>query len=198
VSTPVAQRRDGFISALYALNAGLESSIPKRRAEARQVLARLRRSLVTARPEPAAYEVVFRHDPPESEQDAWILVAGLFALHPKASRRGDRSIGTAMQALQEKRGDSATRRFEQLLGRDRAGLPHHLRQIVRLLAAEGIPVNYAALLDDLVVLMGDKYSEETAHRIRLRWARDFHRKRKTTTTDNGEPAPAPTTVENPA
>ncbi|MFD9891737.1 type I-E CRISPR-associated protein Cse2/CasB [Amycolatopsis sp. NPDC059027] len=174
MSTSVAQRRDTFVKALYALHNGAGSGIPRHQSDCRRTLARLRRSLAGPRQQSEAYELVFRHDPPESEQDTWLLVAGLFAAHPQPHRRGDRSLGTSMRALREKRGESVTRRFEQLLGREREALPHHLRQLVRLLASDDVPVNYGALLDDLVILLGDDYREPAAHRVRLRWARDFH------------------------
>jgi CRISPR system Cascade subunit CasB len=195
MSMPVAQRRDAFISSLYALRAGAESGILGRQSECRQTLARLRRSLRSGQPEPGVYEVVFRHDPPESEQEAWLLVAGLFATNPQPASRGDRSIGSAMRTLREKRGEAASRRFEQLLTRDQAGLAHHLRQIVRLLASDKVPVNYARLLDDLVVLLGDDHRGEAAHRTRLRWARDFHRTppRRPAGAAGDAPASDPTT-----
>ncbi|KAA9157935.1 type I-E CRISPR-associated protein Cse2/CasB [Amycolatopsis acidicola] len=180
MSTPFSQRRDAFIKSLYALQAGAESGIPRRQSECRRTLAELRRGLASTSPQIGAYEVVFRHDPPEQELDAWLLIAGLFALHPQRGRsRG--SLGTSMKALQVKRGDAAARRFEQLLLRNRDGLPHHVRQVIRLLASDDIPVNYATLLDDLVQLMSDGYRGDAAHHIRLRWARDFH---TTTTTSS--------------
>lgn len=194
MTTSVAERRNTFVKALYSLQAGASSGIPKRQSECRQALARLRRSLTGPRQQTAAYEIVFRHYPPESEQEVWLLVAGLFATHPQPARRGHRSLGASMRALREKRGDAAARRFEQLLGRERDDLPHHLRQIVRLLASDDIPVNYSSLLDDLVVLMGDGYRDNRAHRIRLRWARDFHSPDHTATTASTDD----TTTSSPA
>ncbi|GAA4533369.1 type I-E CRISPR-associated protein Cse2/CasB [Amycolatopsis samaneae] len=183
MSTSVAQRRDTFVKALYALHHGAASGPPGWRSTCRGRLAHLRRSLAGPRSPCAAYDFVFAHEPPESEQDTWLLVAGLFATHPRPHRRGDRSLGASLRALREKRGDSVARRFEQLLARERATLPHHLRQIVRLLASDDVPVDYAALLDDLVVLLGEDYRGTAAHRVRLRWARDFH-----------SPAPVPSTT----
>jgi CRISPR system Cascade subunit CasB len=189
VTTSFAERRDTFIKYLHGLHYGASSGIPQRQSECRQALARLRRSVAGPRQQAEAYEIVFRHDPPESEQEIWLLVAGLFALHPQPSRGGQRSLGASLRALARERGASASRRFEQLLGRDRAALPHHLRQIIRLLASDGIPVNYSRLLDDLVVVMGDDHQDKAAHRIRLGWARDFHRP---DTTTEGSPESSPT------
>lgn len=171
-----------FVKDLYTLQGRLESRNTALRSASRRTLAGLRRGLAAGQAGLGTHEIVFRHDPPDPELDAWLLVAGLFATHPNAGR-GRGSLGTAMHALREKRGgatprekgdDAVTRRFEQLLLRDRAGLPHHLRQVVRLLASDGVPVNYGVLLDDLVILLGGDYRGESAHRVRLRWARDFH------------------------
>ncbi|MFF0146544.1 CRISPR system Cascade subunit CasB [Amycolatopsis sulphurea] len=172
MTVPLDERRAAFVKSLYGLQAGLDSRNTALRAACRRTLAGLRRGL-TGQPGIGAQDIVFRHDPPEGELDAWLLVAGLFATHPNGVG-GRRSLGASMFALREKRKDSATRRFEQLLLRDRGGLPHHLRQVIRLLASDGIAVNYAGLLDDLVILLGDGYRGESAHRVRLRWARDFH------------------------
>ncbi|WP_409185997.1 type I-E CRISPR-associated protein Cse2/CasB [Amycolatopsis sp. VS8301801F10] len=173
MSAPVSERRAMFVKDLYTLQGGLESRNTALRSASRRTLAGLRRGLAAGQAGLGTHEIVFRHDPPDPELDAWLLVAGLFATHPKGGR-GRGSLGMAMHALQEKRGDAATRRFDQLLLRDRPGLPHHLRQVVRLLASDGIPVNYGVLLDDLVTLLGEGYRGESAHRVRLRWARDFH------------------------
>lgn len=188
MSTSLAERRYRFISYLIGLHNGATSGVPRHQSECRQALARLRRSL--SGPQQAeAYEIVFRQNPPESEQEIWLLVAGLFALHPQSRRHGNRTIGTSMRALHKQRGESATRRFEQLLARDRNTLPHHIRQTVRLLAADDIPINFGQLLDDLAELLGDNYREEPAQRVRLRWARDFHRTEQTKTTDNNAESP---------
>ncbi|MCX9191432.1 type I-E CRISPR-associated protein Cse2/CasB [Carbonactinospora thermoautotrophica] len=169
-------KRTAFVTTLYELYQGLDH--PRRAAESRRVLARLRRSFAGARQEAEAYDVVFRHDPPEREQEMWLLVAGLFALHPQPSGNGRDTLGKAMRHLalppgERTRKASVNRRFTQLLAVDRDALPHYLRQAVQLLRAENVPLDYARLLDDLVdLLAGD---EDAAHRVRLAWARDYHR-----------------------
>jgi len=176
-TTTPQERRRRFVDSLYRLHGGLSSPIPHRVSTSRQALARLRRSLTGSRQQVEAYEYVFAHDPPEREQDIWLLVAGLFALNPQSNPRTrfGRSFGASMGALYATR-PTAERHFTQLLAREPDALPHHLRQTVRLLATHPIAIDYAQLLDDLVVLLGAPTSD-TAHRTRLRWARDFHRPR---------------------
>lgn len=188
-ATP-ADRRSEFLKALYALHWGLESTTPHLQAQARRTLARLRRSLTGPRHEVEAYEFVLAHEPPRAEQNAWLLVAGVYALHPQPRRRGSgpKTIGASLRALAQKRGDSVTRRFTQLVAVDRDSLPHYLRQAVQLLRSEDVALDYTQLLSDLIVLLGERYLSDRAHRVRLEWARDFHRQPAQTET------PSPTTV----
>ncbi|KWW98834.1 CRISPR-associated protein CSE2 [Carbonactinospora thermoautotrophica] len=173
--TPTQVKRKAFVDYLYGLHQGLSSDNPHRVAECRRVLARLRRSFAGARQQAEAYDVVFRHDPPEREQEVWLLVAGLFALHPQPGN-GD-TLGRAMRRLARAREGTVDRRFTQLLAVDRESLPHYLRQAVQLLRAENVPLDYARLLDDLVALWTG--GEDAAHRVRLAWARDYHRPERT-------------------
>ncbi|KAA2246402.1 type I-E CRISPR-associated protein Cse2/CasB [Solihabitans fulvus] len=186
----LGDRRRRFVSYLYGLHNGLGSGNTKRASESRQALARLRRMFSGPRQEAEAYEYVFPHDPPQSEQEVWLLVGGLFALHPQSRRGPTRrsSLGGSMGELEATRGSAATRRFTQLLGRDRDALAHHLRQTLRLLAANEISVDFDQLLQDLVVLLGDRYREDEAHRVRLRWAREFHRPPTSQAARTDEPA----------
>jgi CRISPR system Cascade subunit CasB len=170
------QRRRLFVDSLYRYHASLEGARPHA-AEARRVLARLRRSLAGPQQETEAYDVVFAHDPPESEQEVWLLLAGLFALHPQPRPRADKrgSIGSAMRELAQRRGDSVNRRFQQLLATDPDALPHYLRQSVQLLRSDNVAVDYSQLLDDLVIVLGPHSRDDDVRRVRLRWARDYHR-----------------------
>lgn len=167
-------RRKAFVRYLYGLHYALGSENPQRSAEARRNLARLRRAFAGQRHEAEAYDVVFPHDPPADEQEVWLLVAGLFALHPHGDSARDRSIGGAMRLLVADR-PSAARRFTQLLSVDPAAIRHHLRQAIQLLRADGVLLDYYRLLDDLVTM---HTSREQAHRVRLRWARDYHRRER--------------------
>lgn len=209
----VTKRREVFIRSLRDLHDARESPYAHRVADARRQLAQLRHSLLPGR-QHQAYEVVFRPPPQpageiatgedqppewlpaEDEQLVWLLVGGLFALHPQPWRRtGPRSLGASMGLLDKAHGGSASRRFTQLLGRNPDTLPHHLRQAIRLLAGRGIPVHYGALLDDLVVLLGQEHAGDRAARVRLRWAREFHMP-ATAEPSNG-PDPMDETLINP-
>ncbi|WP_432050209.1 type I-E CRISPR-associated protein Cse2/CasB [Verrucosispora sp. NA02020] len=182
----VGQRRDAFVRSLYGLHYAVDSGNPHKSGEARRTLARLRRSFTGGRQEAEAYDVVFPHDPPEREQQVWLLVAGLFALHPQGTARGH-GLGLAMRNLVEKR-STAARRFTQLLSVDPPALPHYLRQAIQLLRAEDVAVDFHRLLADLVDM---QESAEQAHRTRLRWAREYHRpKRPTTPIDRTHTDPA--------
>jgi CRISPR system Cascade subunit CasB len=174
-SDALVERRRVFVNYLYGLCAGLGSANPRRVAESRQALARLRRSFAGPRQEAEAYDVVFAHDPPQAEQEVWLLVAGLFALHPLLRPSGPRrSLGAAMSVLVQRRGESVNRRFVQLVSVDRHGLPHYLRQAVQLLRTESVPLDYEKLLTDLLDVLGGNSRDEAAYRVRLNWARDFH------------------------
>ncbi|MEU9884344.1 type I-E CRISPR-associated protein Cse2/CasB [Sphaerisporangium sp. NPDC051011] len=186
----VRARRRRFVGHLYGLHAKLESGNAHQVAEARRTLAQLRRSLTGPRHEAEAYAAVFPFDPPQAEQQAWILVAGLYATHPRPRPRtapgdGSRSLGTSLRALVAKR-PSAERRFVQLLAVDRTSLPYYLRQTVRLLSTADIPLDYDRLLNDVVTLMREPADPERVHRVRLNWARDFHRP-----TPSAAPAASP-------
>ncbi|TQM78178.1 CRISPR system Cascade subunit CasB [Saccharothrix saharensis] len=172
----VRDRRQAFVDNLYARERGTRSKNPKYAGDCRQALARMRRMFSGTRQQTEAFEYVFPYDPPQAEQDTWLLVAGLFALNPQPprSRKGRRTFGASMGELKAKTGTAADRRFTQLLARDRDALSHHLRQTVRLLASHGIPIDHHQLLDDLVVLLGENYRGDHAHQIRLNWARDYH------------------------
>jgi CRISPR system Cascade subunit CasB len=185
--TPL-QRRKAFVNHLYGLHTRLVSDNHHQAAEARQVLARLRRAFNGPRQEAEAYDVVFHYDPPEAEQETWLLLAALFALHPQPRTRDThlRTLGAAMGALAKRRGESVNRRFVQLVSVDWAALRHYLRQAVQLLRSDGIPLDYQRLLEDLLVLQRDPRGGQQAHRVRLAWTREFHlaqRPQRPTTSD---------------
>ncbi len=128
---------------------------------------------------PPAYPYVERFVASERHaQDASRLalyaVAGLYARHPQ---HGKHTLATAWAELMHKRdlSPSIEKRFITLLGADPEQLPDHLRQIVSLLAAEGIALDYAALLDDLSRWLNPYLDSEWRDQIRQRWARDFYR-----------------------
>jgi CRISPR system Cascade subunit CasB len=207
-SVPEARRdaRRDFVTSLYRLQEAIDAGGHLAHA-ARRDVARLRRSTAGPQQQMQAYEIVFRHDPPEAEQQAWLLLAGLFAINPQPRPTGGdrRSLGGSLRRLARKQNqvpgsDVAAeasspldRRFTQLLSVGVDALPHYLRQCLHLLRTESVPVNYYRLLDDLIVLCGD--DPQKRQLVRLRWARDFYRpdpqpRRKNTDTgnpDRGDP-----------
>lgn len=95
----------------------------------------------------------------------FFLVATLFPL-AVATEKGN--LGDALRALRND--DNAAgldRRFEILLDADAQQLPYRLRQMVRMLAAQGYPVPWAQLLADLTVW------EHPARPVQRAWARRY-------------------------
>ncbi|GAA2635392.1 type I-E CRISPR-associated protein Cse2/CasB [Dactylosporangium fulvum] len=188
-------RRRRFVQALYGLNAALSQEGPAV-AKARQKLAKLRRSFSGPQREVEAYSIVFPFDPPAAEQRAWLLVAGLFALHPQPPTARWRSVGGAMQVLAAGgRGDPARRRLEQLLSVGGRDLPHYLRQVMTLLRSAEITLDFHMLLDDLVVLLSHEFTADAAHTVRLRWARDFYRPQRPARGTDQSDTPAAASAE---
>ncbi|MER7003892.1 type I-E CRISPR-associated protein Cse2/CasB [Dactylosporangium sp. NPDC000555] len=167
------ERRWAFVQQLYRLHRALTSENPQLSGEARRTLARLRRSFASPGQEAEAYAIVFPHDPPQREQELWLLIAGLFALHPHGNTAKGRTVGGAMRLLADER-VSAQRRFTQLLSVDPQHLPYYLRQMIQLLRSDDVAIDYHRLLTDLVLINS---SRQAAHKVRLRWARDYHRPR---------------------
>lgn len=162
----------------------------------RGALAVLRRSLGFAPgSHPAAFPLVERFVPdaagPDALRPALYLTAGLYASHPQ-HRPGlslARSFGLLMH---ERQSPSIEKRFITLLSTDAEGLPELLRQVIALLAADERGLDYAALLDDLV-LWWRPWAIEPRDRMRQRWARDFYRSAPAAGgdgTDQADPAPA--------
>jgi CRISPR system Cascade subunit CasB len=144
----------------------------------RRPLAELRRSLSFAPGTyPPAYPYVERFvgrqdHANDSSRLALYLVAGLYATHPELS---DNSLAYALgQLMSLRESDSIEKRFIALLSADAENVHYYLRQIVSLLAADGLGVNYAALLNDLRVWL-NPHGGDQRDRIRQRWARDFYR-----------------------
>jgi CRISPR system Cascade subunit CasB len=159
------------------------------------VLARLRHSFVEGR-QYQAYEIIYQHDPPQtdgSEPEIWLLVGGLFALHPlnwRSGGGGPRSFGASLGRLQKKLESPVVgRRLSQLLAKDKRALPHYLRQTIRLLSAHDVPVHYERLLDDLLVLLSKDHRGDQASRVRLKWAQEYHTLATAKTTKGSDQLP---------
>lgn len=154
------ERRRAFVQELHRLHSAHTSDNHRLSGDARRTLARLRRSLAGPKQQAEAYDVVFPYDPPQQEQELWLLVAGLFALHPQGNIAKGRTVGGAMRLLADER-VSAQRRFTQLLSVDPQHLPYYLRQMVQLLRSGDVAIDYHRLLTDLVSINSGR---EKAHR----------------------------------
>jgi CRISPR system Cascade subunit CasB len=177
----VAGRRRQFVTFLYGIHKNLTADNRYAAADSRAILARLRRSFAGPRQQAEAYQVIFDFDPPEREQHVWLLVGGLFALHPRprpASGERGMSIGAAMGTLAQAGAGSASRRFMQLISVEHDALEYYLRQAVQLLRAGQAGVDYYRLIDELAVLLAADETGRHAERcqdIRIAWTRDFQR-----------------------
>lgn len=102
-----------------------------------------------------------------SDDEAYFLVAALFALYPLHSpEAGDLGASFARLAASGD-GGGPERRFLALLDADREDLPTHLRHAVALLKGHEITVDWAQLLAD--VLAWDRRTQP----VQRRWARSF-------------------------
>ena len=144
----------------------------------RGALAELRRSLGFAPGAyPPAYPYVERFAGNErSVNDSFRLAlyvtAGLFALNPKNSTG---SLAASLgQLMRNRNSESIEKRFIALLGADPGNISNYLRQVVSLLAADDLGLDYVVLLDDLSRWL-NPYAVEWRDKIRQRWARDFYR-----------------------
>ncbi|MEQ6889073.1 type I-E CRISPR-associated protein Cse2/CasB [Halomonas sp. CS7] len=142
-------------------------------------MAVLRRSLsFSPGAYPPAYPFVERfvpskRHPQDARRLALYVVAGLFALHPVSA---DRSLSSSLGELMQRRESaSIEKRFIALLGADPETLPVYLRQVITLLAADDLGLDYARLLNDLSFYLNTWLDPEHRDRIRQRWARDFYR-----------------------
>jgi CRISPR system Cascade subunit CasB len=176
--------RRAFLAGLRAANRETTVANNAVAGAARARLAVLRRGLAGPRQQADAYAVVYEFGPPEGEEHIWVLVGALFAQHPcDAEQDGYRtqSLAAALGRLAGERAGGAAavdRRFGQLVGVEDQSLAHHVRQAVHLLRGASIPVDYAALIDDLLILLDTDTAPATAQRqqrVRLRWIADYNR-----------------------
>ncbi|WP_433344263.1 type I-E CRISPR-associated protein Cse2/CasB [Streptomyces sp. CA-253872] len=174
-------RRDAFVSHLHSLATARESDATHLVARGRAELAVLRRGFSGGRHQAQAYGIVVPYGPPEEEQDVWLLLSSLFALHPLPRSLGGPhapTLARSLGALAREKGSSVERRFAELVSVEGAALEHQVRQAVRLLRGSHTPLNYGRLLDDLVVLLSTDQMDHRVterQRVRLRWISDYHR-----------------------
>jgi len=125
----------------------------------RAALAALRRGLGKA---PGTVAEMHRHvvpwlpaSAPEWQQDAYYVVAALFAWHQGSWHREDgaaraTNLGASFARLASSvESESVESRFVALLNCHRDDLPTHLRHAVGLLKSEEIPVDWSQLLSDV-------------------------------------------------
>ena len=178
-----------FVDGLSRLAASANSTDRHGSTTARANLARLRRGFVGDRYVSDALAVVYAYDPPTGEEELWLLVGALFAIHPR-HRRGAGNLGASYGQLLRAHGGragAAERRFTQLIAVEGDALRHYLRQAVQLLASFEVPLDYHRLLMDLRVLLSDGSSikdAEIRQRIRLAWLKDFHRTRTSSSAES--------------
>jgi CRISPR system Cascade subunit CasB len=147
------------------------------REQDRAAFAELRRSLSFA---PGGYPPAYPYvecfagsdrKATDSFRLALYLTAGLYAMNPRTS---ERSVASSLGDLMRNReSDSIEKRFIVLLGAGPESIPNYLRQIISLLAADDLGLDYAALLDDLARWL-NPHAIEARDKIRQRWARDFY------------------------
>ncbi|CCH29291.1 type I-E CRISPR-associated protein Cse2/CasB [Actinosynnema sp. NPDC047251] len=180
----------------------LQEGVLTNRSAAVAGLARLRRGV--GKPAGTVHEVLQytvsdrfagpdAGDEPTAGEKAAHVALTLFALHQQSQRtrmhqRGF-GLGRSMRLLHPKEFEAdvppVLRRF-QALGTSESPeeLVHHLRGVVQLLRANGIPLDYGALADDLVQWQ----RRGGASRVRLRWGRDFYRAPRDNGASSGIPA----------
>jgi CRISPR system Cascade subunit CasB len=112
----------------------------------RAALASLRRALSGDSPA-SAYPIVARYffEPPNAWTDrAMLLVASLFALHPRPGRM---SLGQALREVHRKTGsESVEARFVALLNAHPDDLGEHLRHAVSLCRSQEVELDWHDLL----------------------------------------------------
>lgn len=158
------------------------------RDEERAALAALRRGLGKTPGEAAeAHRYVLRFNPGLWEEDAYYLVAALFAWHQGSWRHttdGHRNnLGASFRLLAgATESGSVEKRFVALLNCREDDLPNHLRQAVGLLKAHHIPVDWAQLIRDI------RGWDREGRRVQREWARAFWGARDQDETSEDTPA----------
>ncbi len=151
--------------------------------------------------EPALWHILFEDMPedmlsmngtPTRAEWAVHTALTLFALHQQGKDPAaalmhvpDMRLGRALNRLaggDEEAVKRIKRRFDAMATADR--MPetvYHLRGLVQLLRAQDIPLDYAALGQELFLLQSPAY----APGVRLQWGQDFYRRKKDATNEQG-------------
>jgi len=148
----------------------------------RGAIANLRRGLGKppgAVPQMDRYILKFLSEDTLEQEEPYYLVASLFALWHQGRDKAETAegnLGRSLRELVEREKDphkkdnlekSIERRLVALLNSHRDDLPHHLRQILGLLRAKDVPVNWGRLLSDV------KHWESDNRWVQKQWARGF-------------------------
>lgn len=151
-------------------------------------LAALRRGLLL---EPTQFYELYRVVPPQflegvstAEVQRRLMVAILFATHqgsfaPDGGEKRHRNLGESLRLLAIKRAggtlgadeelpEPLKRRLDALLAARSDELFYHLRQVIRLLKSEEVPVDWEQLLWDL------RNWDREDRRVQWQWSRSFY------------------------
>lgn len=162
VSTGAVER---FIARLETLDTGGRARL-KRNAG---------RTLNEARDVYHVFFAILPYEMPQWDQENYFLIATLYAAgthreNPRP-RNPPRSLGASLRQLRRDNSDdrrtSLDKRFQTLLEADREQLPFRLRQIVSLLAANDIAIDWAQLLRNV-----QRWNHDSRF-VQLAWARDY-------------------------
>lgn len=158
------------------------------KAQDRGTLAALRRGLLL---EPHQFYELFRVVPAwvvegksRAEVERQLMVAALFAFHrgtfaTEQLEERWRNLGESLRELARRRAvpdedgkweipEALKRRMDALLAAHSDDLFSHLRQMIRMLAAEDIPVDWDALLSDI------RRWDSEDRRVQWGWSRSFY------------------------
>ena len=130
-------------------------------------------------------EEMYGFSDPSQAENAVYTALTLFALHQQGHElpgdpmyREDIKLGTAAARLiigetdTESAFDRVRRRFNMAAtASDTEEFTHHLRGLVQLMRAKGIPLDYAGLAGDIFLYQKAEFRPE----IRLRWGQDLYR-----------------------
>ncbi|MDQ3129935.1 MAG: type I-E CRISPR-associated protein Cse2/CasB [Acidobacteriota bacterium] len=154
------EKEDRVIKYLRSLNMP-----PQNRA----ALANLRRGL--GKPPKTAMEMFpylgqfLSHKTKANYENTVFIAAALFAYYPDA-KHAKGNLGASLRELKEN-SDSIEKRFVALLNAEAEDLPYYLRQIIGLLKANEIAVNWERLFKDILNWNGDK------RYVQQKWAEQF-------------------------
>jgi len=167
----------------------------KNESEVRATLARLRRGVGKAPGSmPALWgvtmdgmpeELVSNSESPTYGEWATHTALTLYALHQQGKdikgqgmHMEGAALGASLRKLIKDDADEVRvkRRFDAAATSEDLGeISHHMRGLVQLLKAQGIPLDYPALAEDLYRFQ----TPEARDSVRLKWGRDFYRMMKT-------------------